>query len=222
VGETFDDPAGVESFAGMVRSYGGETAREIRLTRKHVSGWVDDQLQHGYASKTIRNRHSVLSAAMASAVDGPGQEQPREGHTHRGDRTAQHGLPDSRRVRGAVGAHPGSLAGTDDDAGRDRLRIGEAAALRIGDLSLDDDTPSLRVERAWKWTDGKPVEVGAQKIRRGRCTMSLSPEVVAMLRPLVGAAPRSTCSPAPRAGWCATSTTARTAGCPRHTPPGTS
>src|SRR3546814_9291221 len=65
---------------------------------------------------------------------------------------------------------------------------------RSGDCHLDDNPPTLRVERAWKWTNGGQPTLGPPKTRRGRRTVSLSPQVVAVLRPLlVGRALTSSC-----------------------------
>lgn len=61
------------------------------------------------------------------------------------------------------------------------LRRGELAGLRWSDLTLDDDSPSLRVERSRVSVDWKVIE-GSPKSKRGKRTIALTPEVVAALR----------------------------------------
>lgn len=65
------------------------------------------------------------------------------------------------------------------------IRWGEAQALTVGDAQLDAKTPVLRVIKAAKWSGVQARKTGPTKTRRSRRTVTLPPQVVEALRPLV-------------------------------------
>ncbi len=155
------------------------------LTKRHVAAWVREQAEAGRSGKTIRNRHALLSAAMTTAIDHnyvgsnpcrgvriPQTVQASRVFLTRGEYgILEHHMPARWKPFTMV------LVGTG-------LRFSEATALQVGDVHLDDEVPNLRVERSFKWTDGGPPELGPPKTRKGIRTVSLSNQVVDVLRPL--------------------------------------
>lgn len=68
-------------------------------------------------------------------------------------------------------------------------RSGEAEALNVADVNLDQ-SPVVRVTKALKWeTNTANRKTGPTKTRRSRRTVTLPPEVVAELEPLVDGRP---------------------------------
>lgn len=155
------------------------------VTPVAVGKWVDSQRAQ-VSAKTIRNRHGLLFAAMAAQVDkGNIASNPcaktKIGRTERGEMTIL-SRDELAAVVDAIGQHWRPLVITLAGTG---LRFGEATALQVRDIDLDADTPVLRVARSWKHTDGPERELGPPKSEKGRRLVSLPPEVVAAVRPLV-------------------------------------
>ena len=150
------------------------------ITRAHVSAWMNAQTG---APKTIRNAHSILSAALTAAVrDDLIPSNPAKG-VKTPKRTADAGehvylthadvavlvrlIPEHWRLFVLF------LVGTG-------VRFSEATALTID--ALDLDTGSARINQSWKETSGGPQQLGAPKTAKSRRTIGLPPELVAMLR----------------------------------------
>lgn len=71
------------------------------------------------------------------------------------------------------------------------LRWSEATALRVQDVDLDADIPVIHVIKAWKRQGrGGGYELGTTKSRAGVRTVSISPELVTVLRPIIDSAPK--------------------------------
>lgn len=161
----------------------GECPLEL-VTREAVAAWVEDMPG---ASKTKRNHHALLSAALARAVD----DDLLAKNPAAGVRIARaEAAPDMVLLtRGelavllsAIPAHYQPLVALLAGTG---LRFSEATALRVAQVDLDAPVPVVRVVRAWKRQgDGKRVE-GPPKTRAGVRTVSLTPATVAAIRPLV-------------------------------------
>jgi integrase len=161
----------------------GELERTLLsdLTRDHVSRWVNAQTG---SPKTIRNAHSILSAALSSAArDGlvtgnvaKGVKLPRMDHVDQTDNiyltTEEAGI--------LLGLLPGPwrplvafLLGTG-------VRFSEATALTVG--HIDVDNRSAHIRQSWKSAGpGKPHVLGVPKTRKSRRTIALPVEIVAML-----------------------------------------
>lgn len=163
------------------------------VTRADVAAWVRTLEASGLAAKTISVRQTLLSSAFLRAVDDELMV-----------RNPAHGVKIGRTERREMTIlTPGefarllvhipapwqplivTLVGTG-------LRFGEATALQVQDLHLDDYPPTLTVARGWQHTYGAGFQIGAPKTARGRRTISLPPEVVDVLRPLAdGRAPEA-------------------------------
>lgn len=141
------------------------------------------------SGKTIKNKHGFLSGALTGAVEaGLIKANPCRGvrlpRTERDEMTfLTH--DEYHRFLACVPAYWRPLVMTLFTTG---LRWGEATALKVGDIDLND--AYLRVARAWKETESGAVHVtGAPKSAAGRRIVALAPEVVAALKPLVDGRP---------------------------------
>lgn len=155
-----------------------------------VAAWVRDLADSGLSGKTISTRQQLLSAAFKRAVKDELMT-----------RNAAHGvkLPRSERLEqtfltGAefealldhIPARYQDLAVTLVSTG---LRIGEAAALQVRDVHLGHTPPDLTVSRTWTITQGPEKVTGPPKTERGRRTIALPPQAVAVLAPHVTGRP---------------------------------
>ena len=71
------------------------------------------------------------------------------------------------------------------------MRWGEVTALRVENVDLDADIPVIHVVKAWKRQGkGEGYDFGTTKSRAGVRTVSISPELVNVLRPIVEGAPK--------------------------------
>ncbi|WP_270263743.1 tyrosine-type recombinase/integrase [Kocuria marina] len=150
------------------------------LTRADVSRWLNDL---PLATKSKKNVHSLLSAALGDAV--------------RDDRiptNVAHGIrftkSNSRRepvfltrtqvdvIAGAMREHYRPfvhfLAGTG-------LRWSEATALRIRDVDLTSERGTVHVTRAWK-ENGDGWVIGAPKTSRGRRTVVMPTALTTLVK----------------------------------------
>lgn len=161
----------------------GELPVEM-VTTKACERWLDGL---GLAGKTVRNYQALLSAVLADAV----KHGLRPDNPARGIKVAVAKTGSERVFLNAgeqavlVAALPQlyvplvvTLLGTG-------LRWGEATALQVGDVDLDAPVPLLYVRRAWKRTGKRQPELGPPKSTAGYRTVSLPPEVVEQLRPLI-------------------------------------
>lgn len=158
------------------------------ITREAVEKWVNALAASGLSGKSIRNRHSLLSAALTRAIRAghlAGENPCRGVRLPRTEETTEKCYLTGNEYVLFLSCFPErwvplvvTLFGTG-------LRIGEATALQVGDLDLDSHTPVLHVRRAWKHTDGNGHRIGPPKSRAGRRTVSLGVETVDALRPLV-------------------------------------
>jgi len=141
----------------------------------------------GLSSKTIRNHHALLSATFATAIaDGHATTNPCRGvRVPQVERVSDKVFLSSGELAILTAAIPVryqpliiTLAGTG-------LRWGEATALEVGDVDLDAAVPLLRITKAWKRTGTQAAVLGPPKSRAGVRTVSLPPEVVEALAPLM-------------------------------------
>lgn len=143
------------------------------------------------SAKTIANHHGLLSASLETAVrlryrgDNPckGVQLPRDESI----REKMHFMTAAESLA-VVQAHPvryqplmAFLRGTG-------ARFGEATALLGGDFQLDVQQPTVRIEKAWKRDADDRFYVGPPKTKKSRRTISMSPSLVAMVRPHVESA----------------------------------
>jgi integrase len=160
------------------------------VSRHAVVVWVRAMQDAGLAAKTIKNRHSLLSAALGTAVAaGTIPANPAKGVTVTRSivEPAVFLTPAEfdvlyQRVTPHYRPLVRFLFGTG-------LRIGEATALTVADVDLNANPATVTVTKSWKrGTTG--MVLGPPKTRKGRRTVSLPAQVVDDLTPLVaGRAP---------------------------------
>lgn len=142
------------------------------LSYDAVAAWVNGLQRRGLSAKSIRNRQSLLSAALASAVrDGlvgtnvakgvklPRVERPEMTFLTRDEFARLHELVPARWQPLVM-----LLAGTG-------MRWSEATALTVADVDFEART--IQVRRAWKHTDGAGHRLGAPKTTRSNRTVAL-------------------------------------------------
>lgn len=142
------------------------------LTHEDVARWVNSLEKRGLSAKSIRNRQSLLSAALSTAVrDGVCRENVARGvRLPRADRAEMTFLTHDEFAR-LLGHVPEQwrplvmlLAGTG-------MRWGEATALTVADVDLE--ASAIRIRQAWKHTDGDGHKLGTTKTRRSNRTVAL-------------------------------------------------
>lgn len=154
------------------------------LTHDRAAAWVNGLEKSGLSGKSIRNVHSLLSAAVTSGV--------RAGH-----------IPENvvKGLRLPTSVVEEMVFLTPDEMGRftslvtehyrplvrllftSGLRFGEATALQVQDVDLQRAT--LRVRQAWKSTAGSGHQLGPPKSKRARRTIPVPDAVAADLARLV-------------------------------------
>jgi len=143
------------------------------------------------SAKTIANHHGLLSASMETAIR----------RKHRGDNPCKGvQLPRDESIKekmhfmtaaeslAVVQAHPARYQPLMAFLRATGARFGEATALLGSDFQLDVQQPVVRIEKAWKRDADDRFYVGPPKTKKSRRTISLSPSLVAILRPSVDAA----------------------------------
>lgn len=154
------------------------------VTRDDVVAWTESL---DGAVKTRRNYHALVSAALADAVDRGLLASNPARKVAIGRTVREHDMVILTAGEFAVllGEMPTQyqplvafLAGTG-------LRLGEATALTVGDVDLDAAPAVVRVRRAWKRTGTGERRVGPPKTDAGVRTVSLPPQLVGVLEPLV-------------------------------------
>lgn len=157
------------------------------VTPENIAAWVNAQAHdpdEPKSAKTIKNRHGFLSAMMQHAVDrGVAKQNP-----CRGTR-----MPETEHTE-MVFLSPDEFATVLDYVPAKHqplilllaatgLRWGEATALRSTDFDIGAGT--VRVSRAWKSSKERGWYVGPPKTRRSKRTVSLPPDLIPHLRPLL-------------------------------------
>lgn len=177
---------------------------------------VINELSKSKSDKTVRNAYGILATSLKVALeDGLLPALPTRGI--RLPRRTEHESTEMRfldhdeweKLAKVLPAHYVPLFTFLVGTG---ARWGEAEALLVGDVDLDagvtlaDDTfesrPVVRVSKAAKWNASKATrEIGPTKTRRSKRTITLPPEVVDALAPLVdGRAKRERLFLAPKGG----------------------
>lgn len=151
------------------------------ITRESVARWVNAMAATGVAGKTIKNKHGFLSAVLRHAVlDGIIGANPCEGT--RLPRTVAHSMtfltPEEYAVfLGYFTPRWQPMVALMFGTG---ARFSELTALTVGDVDLNAAT--VTITKAWK--DNGSI-IGAPKSKRSVRTLSLAPETIDVLRPLV-------------------------------------
>lgn len=161
------------------------------VTPDAVSRWVTAMHEEGGGSgKTIKNKHGFLSSVFEHAVRSMHvTSNPCKGT--RLPKTVRDPMvflthDEYARFLDYITPRWQPLVATMFSTG---LRWGEITALQVGDVTLDipvDDLNigTITVTRAWKESDGGR-ELGPPKSEKSRRTITLAPETVEVLRPLM-------------------------------------
>lgn len=175
------------------------------ITRGDIARVVN-KLSSEKSDKTVRNAFGVLSSCFKVAVrDGMLTASPSAGI--RLPRRTDHQATEMRFLTHAEWGELEQqlprhyvplftmLVGTG-------MRWGEAEALTVSDVVLDAPSgPVVRISKAAKWNASKATrEVGPTKTRRSRRTVTLPPEVVDAITPLLDRSGRERLFLAPRGG----------------------
>ena len=143
------------------------------LSRDDIAQWTQAMTDRGTSGKTIANKHGFLSSALNAAVRaGHICVQPRRRSEAAENRARRHGLPVPRGVRRTARRRHPALAPAGRVPGRLRLPVGEATALRPGDIDRAKGT--VRITRAWKRTYANGgYELGTPKTKRSIRTVNV-------------------------------------------------
>ena len=182
------EPGTLDQYRVYARELAGTILGSLPIdcaTRDDVAGWIQEQESRGSSGKTIKNKQNLIASALARAVDDELLSR-NVAHKHRIAKTSGTEmvfLTPSEFLIVLARATPHyrplliALFGTG-------MRLGEATALRVGEVSLDARTPGVTIVRAWKKVK-TGSRVGPPKTDRGRRTISLPREVVDVVRPLL-------------------------------------
>jgi integrase len=197
-----DPKAGRITFAGYFREWAGRqvwvpgTVRSMdlvvrtvpfadmalsRIRRSHVEAWVKSMDTAGLAAGTIRTRVNNARAVFRAAVrDRVIPRDPSEGVRLPRDRrsTATMTLPTGEQVAAVLGAVDGRFAALVALCAFAGLRLGEAAAVQVGDVDFLRRT--LDVRRQVQRAGGTAVEIRAPKYGSAR-TVYLPSQLVELL-----------------------------------------
>lgn len=173
------------------------------ITREDVAHVVN-ALSAVKADKTVRNAYGVISSCFKVAVrDGVLAASPCTGI--RLPRRTEHTAAEMRflthdewhRLAQLLPPHYLPLFIMLIGTG---MRWGEAEALTVGDVVLEP-TPVVRISKAAKWNASKATrDIGPTKTRKSKRTVTLPPEVVEAITPLLGRRGNERLFLAPRGG----------------------
>lgn len=150
------------------------------LTPEVIARWVNARAKAGYSGKSIANAHGFLSAAMNRAVRaGHIPSNPCKGTRIPKTVTEPMVFLTHDEYARFIGYFPPRWVPLAAFLFATGLRWGEATALRVSDVDLEAAT--VTVHRAWK----RGRIVGVPKTSKSLRTVSLAPETVDVLKPLV-------------------------------------
>ncbi|WP_254878508.1 site-specific integrase [Streptomyces sp. NA04227] len=178
------------------------------LTQEDVNAWVrvEEKGEHNPDKegawlrrkadpKSIRNRHGLLYCIVQAAVESTPQLRtqncctktrlPRE-DDHTDEEMTFLERDEYTRIAAEI-TDPAARDLADWLAGTG-MRWGEATALKVSDVNLTAEVPTVSVQRAWKRSPKGQTPsffLGPPKTRKARRTLALSPLQVDMLRRLV-------------------------------------
>jgi integrase len=159
-----------------------------QLTRRRVREWINALEKAGASPKSISNRHGLLSAAMATAVeDGVRADNPCRGirlpeKDRRDDKERFLEVEEYRLLLAQFEPQwvplVELLAGTG-------ARWSEATALNVDDVVLDAKVPHVVIDKAWKRHPGNVFRVSRPKSRRANRDVTIDAGLAETLAPLV-------------------------------------
>lgn len=192
-------PDQIKRYGNAIKNYFGGRLGKLPVAaveHEDVVLWVKWMQAQAYkgkllSAKTIANHHGLLSASMETAIrlrrrgDNPckGVQLPRDESIKEKMHfmTAAESLAVVQALPERYQPLMAFLRGTG-------ARFGEATALLGSDFHLDVQQPTVRIEKAWKRDENDRFYVGPPKTKKSRRTISLSPSLVALMRPCIEAA----------------------------------
>jgi integrase len=205
----------VETLVAWIWETRGSEPTIENLTTDDDQDWIVARRRAGASPKTISNYHGLLSAIMKSAVakalisrnpcegvklppldDGTEEDEDKIFLTEQ-----EFGL-----VHSCIDEDSKDLLLVDVGTG---LRWGELTALKVKDVDLQAEVPTLTVRRAWKrngsgefaLSDQGRFYLGKPKTRESRRRVTLAPTVgQALARAMEGLAPEALIFTSPRGG----------------------
>lgn len=150
--------------------------------------WIRTMQGKGLSAKTIANHHGFLSASFETAIrqgwrkDNPckGMKLPKDDATE--DKMRPMTAEESWKVVQAMPERYRPLVAFLRGTG---ARFGEATAVRGSDFNLNSETPTVRIERAWKRDGDNRFYIGPPKTKKSRRSISLPPSLITELLPLI-------------------------------------
>ncbi len=157
-----------------------------------VKAWLQKLAATDMSDKTIANVHGLLSSAVSTLIQTP--DAPITSNPCRGIRLPRRSEHEAVEMTILTATEWATL---DAEIGKlydgfyqlffrtligTGMRWGEATALRVSDLSLDVDPPSVRITRATRRDQNSTAYVGPTKTRRSKRTISLPEDLADQLR----------------------------------------
>ncbi len=159
-----------------------------KLDYRHLTYWIKTMQAKGRSPKTIKNNHGLIFSAMETAV----MLRYRKDNPCRGVQLPS-GEKAEDEARFLTHAEFGLILegmGERSKAFTDFLvmtgtRFGEATAVTVADVDLMSKPATMRINKAWKRGANSEFYIGATKTGAGKRTVSLNPQLVEILIPLV-------------------------------------
>jgi integrase len=158
------------------------------LDFRDITSWIRTMQKNGKTAKTIRNNHSLIYSSMEMAV----RSKYRPDNPCRGVQlpSADRAEDDARFLThaefGQVLNHmPDRYKNFTQFLVMTGTRFGEATAVTVADVDLLSKPPTVRINKAWKRDGNNEFYVGPTKTGAGKRTVSLAPNLVDILVPLV-------------------------------------
>ena len=155
---------------------------------RHINEWIRGMQRKGKSAKTIRNNHSLIYASMEMAVrlkyrsDNPcrGVQLPSGDKVEDDARFLTHA--EYSQILALI---PERYKDFTDFLIMTGTRFGEATAVTVADVDLFSKPATVRISKAWKRDGNNAYYVGPTKTGAGKRTVSLPPDLVEILIPLV-------------------------------------
>ena len=163
-----------------------------KLDYRQITQWIRAMQKKGSSAKTIRNNHALIFSAMETAV----RLKYRPDNPCRGVQLPS-GEKAEDETRFLTHAEFGLILECMGEQYKDftaflvmtGARFGEATAVTVADVDLMSKPATLRINKAWKRDGSNGFYVGPTKTGAGKRTVSLNPQLVEMLIPLVASRP---------------------------------
>ncbi len=158
------------------------------LNFRDITECIRAMQKKGKSAKTIKNNHSLVFSSMEMAV----RLKYRSDNPYRGVQ-----LPSGDRVEDdacfLTHAEFGQILALMPERYKDftqflvmtGTRFGEATAVTVADVDLLSKPATVRISKAWKRDGNNDFYVGPTKTGAGKRTVSLAPDLVEILIPLV-------------------------------------